>query len=158
MAAANQRVVLWKEWPSSPHGLHPRFNDFGTLPEVTPFSKLKMRRGMDEMRMRGFLITVALMALTTSLTTAQSSAPAAPERRITSRVAANYPDLARKMHIHGVVRVEAVVRPNGSVKSTRALGGNPVLVDAALDAVGKWKFESEQNETTEVVQLVFGGQ
>ena len=59
------------------------------------------------------------------------------------------------MHIHGVVRVEAVVRANGTVKSTRVLGGNPVLVETALDAVGKWKFESAQSETTEVVQLVF---
>lgn len=110
------------------------------------------------MRMRVALITVVLMALATTLTTAQSSAPATPERKIASRVAPNYPELAKKMHIHGTVRVEAVVRPNGSVKSTRVLGGNPVLVDAALDAVGKWKFESGQNETTEVVQLVFEGQ
>jgi TonB family protein len=151
-------VILWQKWRSSPYGLHPRFNDFGTLPKVTTLSKLKTHTGMDEMRIRVFLITVALMALTTSLAAAQSSAPPASERRIASRVAATYPELAKKMHIHGVVRVEAVVRPNGSVKSTRALGGNPVLVDAALDAVGKWKFESGQNETTEVVQLVFESQ
>jgi TonB family protein len=62
------------------------------------------------------------------------------------------------MHIRGIVKVEAVVRPNGTVKSTRVLGGNPVLVDAALDAVGKWKFEPAQGETTEVVQLAFEGQ
>lgn len=104
------------------------------------------------------ITAVVLVALTTSLATAQSSAPATSERKIASRVAPAYPDLAKKMHIHGTVRVEAVVRPNGSVKSTRVLGGNPVLVDAALDAVGKWKFESGQNETTEVVQLTFEGQ
>jgi TonB family protein len=62
------------------------------------------------------------------------------------------------MHIHGTVRVEAIVRPNGSVKSTRVLGGNPVLVDAAQDAVTKWKFEPAQAESTEVVQLAFEGQ
>ena len=62
------------------------------------------------------------------------------------------------MHIHGVVRVEAVVRPNGTVKTTRVLGGNPVLVDAAVDAVGKWKFEPTQGETTEIVQLSFENQ
>jgi TonB family protein len=62
------------------------------------------------------------------------------------------------MHIHGAVRVEAVVQPNGSVKSNRLLGGNPVLVDAALDAVNKWKFESAQGETAQVVQLVFEAQ
>ena len=44
------------------------------------------------------------------------------------------------------------------MKSTRVLGGNPVLVDAAIDAVGKWKFETAQNETTEVLQVAFEGQ
>jgi TonB family protein len=108
------------------------------------------------MRRSVSFISVALIALTTSLVTAQS-APASgnSERKVASRVAPNYPELAKKMHIHGVVRVEAVVRANGTVKSTRVLGGNPVLVETALDAVGKWKFESAQSETTEVVQLVF---
>jgi TonB family protein len=62
------------------------------------------------------------------------------------------------MHVHGVVRVEAVVRANGVVKSTRVVGGNPVLVDAALEAVGKWRFETAQTETTQVVQLAFEAQ
>ena len=102
---------------------------------------------------------IALLVLTTSLATAQSP-PVSPgsERKVAARIAPNYPDLAKKMHIHGVVKVEAVVRANGSVKATRVLGGNPVLVDAAIDAVNKWKFESAQNETTEVVQLLFENQ
>jgi TonB family protein len=99
-------------------------------------------------------LAVAVIALA-SVVTAQN-APASPsERRITARAAPVYPDLAKKMHIHGTVRVEAVVRSNGSVKSTRILGGNPVLVDAALEAVGKWKFEAAQSESAEVVQIVF---
>jgi TonB family protein len=111
------------------------------------------------MRSRISLITVALVAITTSLVAAQS-VPNAPhaERKVATRVTPFYPDLAKKMHIHGVVRVEAVVKANGSVKSTRVLGGNPVLVDSAIDAVGRWKFEPGQSETTEVVQLVFEGQ
>lgn len=112
--------------------------------------------------MRGsfkLLAAAAIVALATSLAGAQS-ASAAPnsERKILSRVAPVYPELAKKMHIHGIVRVEAIVRANGNVKSTRVLGGNPVLVDAALDAVGKWKFETQQGETTEVVQLSFDNQ
>ena len=111
------------------------------------------------MRRSVSFITIALVALTTSLATAQSP-PASPaiERKVAARVAPNYPDLAKKMHIHGVVKVEAVVRANGSVKATRVLGGNPVLVDAAIDAVNKWKFEAAQNESTEVVQLSFENQ
>lgn len=103
-------------------------------------------------------IAVAILSLA-GLVTAQSAATqSASDRKVASRVAPTYPELAKKMHIKGIVKVEAIVRPNGSVKSTRVLGGNPVLVDAAIDAVGKWKFEPGQSETTEVVQLAFEGQ
>ena len=63
---------------------------------------------------------------------------------MTSRVDPVYRGLAKKMHIHGHVRIEAIVRASGALKSTRVRGGNPVLVDAALDAVGKWNFEPLQ--------------
>jgi len=89
---------------------------------------------------------------------AQTSAASTSERKVSAKVAPNYPELAKRMHLQGVVRIEAVVRPNGTVKSTRVLGGNPVLVDAASDAVSKWKFEPAQAETTEVVQLTFSPQ
>jgi TonB family protein len=109
--------------------------------------------------MRKWVICIAVAMLSlASLVAAQSSAPLASERKIASRVSPIYPELAKKMHIKGVVKVEAVVRPNGTVKSTRVLGGNPVLVDSALDAVGKWKFESAPGETTEIVQLSFESQ
>jgi len=101
------------------------------------------------------VLVAALVALTSTLAAQSSSSAPASDRKVASKVPPVYPELAKKMHIHGVVRVEAVVRPNGAVKTTRVLGGNPVLVDAALDAVGKWKFESAQTETTEVVQVTF---
>jgi TonB family protein len=101
------------------------------------------------------VLALALISLM-SLAIAQSvPTPSNSERKVTSRVAPDYPELARRMHIHGVVKVAAVVRSNGSVKSTRILGGNPVLADPAAAAVGKWKFEPAQIETTEVVQVVF---
>ena len=104
-------------------------------------------------------ILALILALSPNLLHAQSTTvSSASERKVSTRVAPAYPELARKMHIHGVVKIEAIVRPNGSVKSTRVLGGNPVLVEAAQEAVGKWKFEPAQNETTEIVQLVFEGQ
>lgn len=108
------------------------------------------------MRRRWALMAAAIAALSVSVASAQTPSESShSERKIASRVTPVYPELAKKMHIHGTVKVEAIVRPNGQVKSTRVLGGNPVLVDAALDAVGKWKFETAQSETTEVVQLTF---
>ena len=109
------------------------------------------------------LLVAAAAILMTGFASAQTnsastSASTSSDRKVANRVTPVYPELAKKMHIHGIVRVEAIVRPNGSVKSTRVLGGNPVLVDAAADAVTKWKFETSQSETTEVVQLSFDSQ
>lgn len=108
----------------------------------------------------GVLVLAIIVTLASALVSAQSSTTesSGAGRKVAARVAPVYPELAKKMHIHGTVKVEALVRPNGTVKSTRVLGGNPVLVDAAQDAVGKWKFEPGQNETTEIIQLAFEGQ
>ena len=77
------------------------------------------------------------------------------DRKVINRVAPAYPALARRMHVTGVVKLEVLIRPNGSVKSIKAVGGNPVLIEAATVAVDKWKFEARPEETTEIVQLVF---
>lgn len=93
-----------------------------------------------------------------ALSAQETPPPAHPRvRAVTVRVAPVYPALARKMNVEGVVKIEAVVRPNGVVKSTRVVGGNPVLVDAAQDAVKQWKFEAEPSESTEVVSVFFKG-
>jgi TonB family protein len=77
------------------------------------------------------------------------------ERKVVEKVNPVYPELAKRMHISGVVKLEAVVRSNGSVKSTKVLGGNPVLLDAASEAAQQWKFEAADSETNEVLQIVF---
>jgi|SRR5579862_6779915 TonB family protein len=110
------------------------------------------------MRKTFLLLGAVLLATAMTMVAAQTASSAGSDRKVSARVAPVYPELAKRMHIHGVVRVEATVRPNGTVKSTRVLGGNPVLVDAAQDAIGKWKFETAQSETTELVQLAFDGQ
>jgi len=107
------------------------------------------------MRRSILILTGILVVLTLTASAQTASGTSASDRKIASRVTPVYPELAKKMHIHGAVRVEAIVRPNGTVKSTRVLGGNPVLVESAQDAVSKWKFEAGQSETTEVVQLAF---
>jgi TonB family protein len=103
-------------------------------------------------------VAVALLMPMQTQVHAQGNPSPASGRAVTSRIAPSYPDLAKKMHIHGTVKVEAGVRPNGTVKSTRILGGNPVLIEAASDAVKLWKFAPGPAETTEVVQLTFEAQ
>ena len=105
--------------------------------------------------MRGVVAFISVVCLATSLAGAQNAAEADPGRKVILRVAPAYPDLARKMHLQGNVKVVAIVRPNGAVKSTRVVGGHPVLANAATDAVDKWKFEPGPNETTHVIELTF---
>jgi len=59
------------------------------------------------------------------------------------------------MNITGIVRVEVVVSPNGTVKDAKVVGGHPVLANAALEAVRKWRFEPAAMESSGVVDFKF---
>ena len=53
-------------------------------------------------------------------------------RKPKTKVMPTYPEIARRMNITGTVRLAVVVSPNGTVKSSKPVGGHPVLVNAAL--------------------------
>jgi TonB family protein len=76
-------------------------------------------------------------------------------RRAKIKVQPEYPDLARKMDLAGVVKIEVTVSPNGTVKSARVVGGHPVLAGAALDAARKWRFEPASAESSGVIEFKF---
>ena len=76
-------------------------------------------------------------------------------RKAKTKVAPVYPDLARRMNITGTVKVLVVVSPNGALKDTKIVGGNPLLVNAAMDALKKWKFEPADSESTGTVEFKF---
>ena len=76
-------------------------------------------------------------------------------RKITSRVTPQYPDLARTMHLEGSVKAEAVVDSNGKVKAVEMKGGHPLLVRAAQDAIQKWRWAPAAHETREPIEVKF---
>jgi TonB family protein len=80
---------------------------------------------------------------------------AASKRRVVERTAPAYPTLARNMALAGIVRVEAVVSPEGSVKTLDVRGGHPLLVQAAVSAVRKWRWEPASHESREFVEVKF---
>jgi TonB family protein len=77
------------------------------------------------------------------------------KRKMTTRVTPNYPGIARTMNISGTVKVEAVVAPDGTVKSAVVTGGHPLLGQAAVDAVRQSKWEPAKSETHELVTICF---
>ena len=76
-------------------------------------------------------------------------------RKIQKQVQPEYPELARRAHVAGVVRIEVVVAPNGTPKSTSPLGGNPVLIEAAQQALKSWRWEPAAKDSTQIVQFRF---
>ena len=77
------------------------------------------------------------------------------KRRIKFRSNPQYSDLARQMKLSGKVKIELVIAADGRVKSSRAVGGHPVLVQACLDAVKDWRFEPGPEETTQIIEFDF---
>ena len=60
---------------------------------------------------------------------------------VLTRTAPPYPAAARNAGISGVVHVQALVAADGSVARVRVAKSVPLLDDAALEAVRKWKFK-----------------
>ncbi len=88
---------------------------------------------------------------------AQTATTDEGKRKVRSKVAPAYPDLAKRMNVTGKVKIEVIIAPDGHVKSTRALGGHPLLVQACQDAVKEWKFVTAPEESTQVVEFDFTG-
>ena len=76
-------------------------------------------------------------------------------RKVKNKVSPVYPEIARRMNITGTVKVMVIVAPNGTLKSSKAVGGHPVLVNAVMDAIKKWKFESATEESSGIVEFKF---
>jgi TonB family protein len=76
-------------------------------------------------------------------------------RKVIARTAPSYPELARRMHLKGKVKLEVVIAPEGSVKSAKMLGGSPVFEKSAVEAVKQWRFEAAAKETQAVILLEF---
>ena len=93
----------------------------------------------------------ATLCLAPVLRAEQEDAP----RKVTRKVVPQYPDIAKRWHLAGTVKMTATVAPDGGVKTVKTLGGNAVFVLAAEEAVKQWKYELSTKETTESIALVF---
>jgi TonB family protein len=88
----------------------------------------------------------------------ETSAAQGTSRTVVAKTAPTYPELARRMHVTGKVKLEVVITASGSVKSARLVGGSPVFEKNAVEAVKQWRFESAPTETKTVIVLEFADQ
>jgi TonB family protein len=109
---------------------------------------------------RKLMLVMAAGAVGLSMGTAvfaQSGSTDEGKRKVKTKVTPAYPELAKRMNVLGKVKIEVVITPDGRVKSTRVIGGHPLLVQACQDAVKEWKFVPAAEETTQVVEFEFTG-
>jgi protein TonB len=67
--------------------------------------------------------------------------PGVAQRLLVKKVEPQYPEDARRAHIEGQVVLRAVIDKNGNVESAALIQGHPLLAQAALEAVKKWKYK-----------------
>ena len=79
----------------------------------------------------------------------------ASDRLVKSKVPPVYPEIAKRMKITGVVKVEATVDADGKVTDVKTLSGSRTLSPAAEEAVRKWKFAPTGATSTEDVDVNF---
>ena len=99
----------------------------------------------------GLLLAGGCVALNTASAQGQEEIT----RKLKNRVSPAYPDLARRMNITGVVKIQVTIANNGIVKNAKLIGGHPVLANAAMEALKKWRYEPGSEETTGVVEFHF---
>jgi TonB family protein len=102
-------------------------------------------------------LTFAGVVLATGLLANSGTFAQAPARRAKVTVQPTYPELARRMHIVGIVKVELTIAPSGAIKETRVIGGNPILVGSVTNALARWKFEPGPGEDKQIMQFSFSG-
>jgi TonB family protein len=90
-----------------------------------------------------------------SVQPAPSTAQGEGMRPIEKSIPPEYPALARRINLKGTAQVQAVVRPDGTVKQVTILGGHPLLADALARAVKQWRYQPAPTETLEVVKFSF---
>jgi TonB family protein len=111
------------------------------------------------MRFRWARIAVSFLTfiILASLTFSQTAVTDEGKRKVKSKTAPAYPELARRMSVSGRVKIEVIITPDGHVRSTRVLGGHPLLVQACQDSLKEWKFFPAAEENTQIVECDFHG-
>lgn len=104
----------------------------------------------------GILLGLATVpnALSADAQSAQSSENPSG-RKVINKVVPVYPSTARSMSLVGTVKLDALVLANGTVKSVHVKGGNPLLAQAAQNAVREWKWVKAERESTETLEFRF---
>jgi TonB family protein len=81
--------------------------------------------------------------------------PGQEGRKLITQELPAYPDLARRIRLSGVVKVEVVIGADGLIKETKVIGGHPLFIDSTMDALKRWRYTPAKSETTTTLEFNF---
>ncbi len=79
----------------------------------------------------------------------------AESRKVKKMNQPQYPPLALRMRVEGVVKLETVVDGDGRVEDVKVVSGHPLLKSTAAECVKQWQYEPTGEKTTVPVDVVF---
>lgn len=100
---------------------------------------------------KGRTLGGALLAMTLSLGVANSQ----ESRKALSNPVPAYPEIARRMHLSGVVKVQVVIGADGRIKEKNFIGGHPILVNSVEETLKNWRYAPASGETTTQLEFNF---
>ncbi len=62
------------------------------------------------------------------------------DANIINRVLPIYPRIAKASRTQGTVLLTAIISKDGTIQNLEVISGNPMLRQAALDAVSQWRY------------------
>jgi protein TonB len=122
--------------------------------EVRHSKKMKRMNRMSAQKLKiGKIAAGSFFAVALSLTAPRASAQ--ESRKAISNPTPAYPEVAKKLHLAGTVKVQVVIAANGQIKEVKVVGGHPVLVSAVEETLKTWKYAPASGETTTQLQFNF---
>ncbi|HKV64328.1 MAG TPA: energy transducer TonB [Candidatus Acidoferrum sp.] len=100
------------------------------------------------MAVASFVVAVVLILSAVSL-------PAQDNRKVLSNPEPPYPEVARRLRLSGVVKVQVTIAPDGKIKETKILGGHPIFVNSVEQTLKEWKYAASSTETTTQLEFTF---
>ena len=97
--------------------------------------------------------TCLFVAMALALTSANLAAQ--NNRKVLSNPEPPYPEVARRLRLSGVVKVQVTITPDGKIKDAKIMGGHPLFVNSVEQTLKDWKYAPSATETTTQLEFTF---
>ncbi len=101
----------------------------------------------------GRILGGAVLAMVLSL--GAGNLHAQDSRKVISNPVPAYPEVARRLRLSGVVKVQVVIGADGRIKEKNFIGGHPIFVSTVEEALKNWKYAPAGGETTTQLEFNF---